>query len=240
MDSTTRGKYTSLLEEDWLKLGYPSTQHQGTRDLHPLFQRTNPSRPLGAEHIWPQFKSEDKYNEMCVVMRPVLQLASNILETPKSLDFLYQVTFSPRTSARGQRSDRGRVCKEIGWTEHPSPLMAREATKRALRQLSRSLSFQIGDPEVNPDIRGAIAFTNPNVVGFGDGVKMNEVSGKSGMASVITLNEKFIKMLSELDAQEGDTTSQKMSLQLKIAITLCHEIAVSMMPDPSKLASGVA
>ena len=118
-----------------------------------------------------------------------------MLETLKSLDFLYQVAFSPRTSARGQRSDRGRLCKEIGWTEHPSPLMAREATKRALRQLSRSLTFQIGDPEIKPDITSAMAFTNPNIVGFGDGVKMNEVSEISGMASVFTLNERFIKML---------------------------------------------
>ena len=71
-----------------------------------------------------------------------------------------------------------------------------------------------------------------------EGVRLTDVGKETGLASRITLNEAYILKLRELDAQEGDTTSQKMSLQLKMAITLCHEITVSTMLFPAQFASG--
>ena len=70
--------------------------------------------------------------------------------------------------------------------------------------------------------------TTATLVGFPKGVKINEASSQMGSASRITLNERFILMLRELDAQKEDTTSQRMSLQVKMAIT-CQEINVSVI-----------
>ncbi|CAD6571123.1 MAG: hypothetical protein ASARMPRED_004207 [Alectoria sarmentosa] len=226
MDSNSRSRYTSLLKEDWVKLGYLHEEDSGlTRKFHPLFQRTNALRPLGAEHIWPQYKSEVEYHAMCAEMGTIFQMASSMLETSKSLDFLYQVANSPRKVSNTGSSNQGRPCKEFGWTEPPSKAMARQAARDALRRLSRFLTFQIGDPEANPAVRGSFGSTEVTLDHFLEGVKMNDVSSKSGMASKITLNEDYILRLRELDNQEGDTTSQRISLQLKMAITLCHEIA---------------
>ena len=87
----------------------------------------------------------------------------------------------------------------------------------------------INDPNANPAVRGSFAVTTPTLVGFPKGVKINQASSQMGSASRITLNERFILMLRELDAQKEDTTSQRMSLQVKMAITLCHEINVSVI-----------
>lgn len=235
MDSNSRSRYTALLKEDWIKLGYLREDDPGlTKKLHPLFQHTNASRPRGAEHIWPQYKSEVEYDAMCAEMGTIFQMASNMLETSKSLDFLYQVANSPRKTSNTGSSNQGRPCKEFGWTEPPSKAMGRQMARVALRRLSRSLTFQIGDPEVNPAVQGSFGSTEATLEHFPEGVKMNDVSSKSGIASKITLNEDYILRLRELDAREGDTTSQRISLQLKMAITLCHEIAVSTTPNPSK------
>ena len=234
MNSETREDYSSLFDEDWVKLGYLAEQEL-TGSIHTLFQRTNKSRPLGHKHIWPQYKSEAEYNELYKVMGPVLQLATRILGTPSSLDFLYQVAYSPRITSRGELSNQGRPCKEFGWIEPPTRELGRQMTREALSRLSRSITFLFGDSKANPDIKNAFAVTGPWILGFQDGVKINDASSTAGMASRVTLN---LEKLGGLDAQ-GDDTPQKMTLQLKIAITLCHEIAVSTRHDFSKLANGM-
>ena len=236
MDSATRDEYPSVLETDWLKLGYPPIRESPTRDLHPLFRRIYLSRPSGEEQIKPQYMSEQEDAEMCAVMRPILQLASNMLVTPKSLDFLYQVAFSPRKSIRGEHSEQGRPQVEFGWTEPHDQRVGRQMTKDALHRLSRSLTFYIADPRDSPDVEENIAFTNPVVRSSGDGVKINDVSRISGVESMMTLNKKYITMLKEFGTQEGDTEVQKMIIQFVLAKTLCHEVAVSRLFQSSKLA----
>lgn len=234
MDSQARSKYTSILNEDWAELGYRLQDDPGLKEkIHPIFQRTNASRPPGAEHIGPQYKSETDYDGIFAEMGPILQMASNMLESPKSLEFLYQVAHSPRTVSDTGLSNRGRPCKEFGWAKPPSKSMVRQNARNALRRLSHSLTFQIGDPEANPNIGSSIAVTGPTQVNFPNGVKMNDASDKSGIASKITLNAAIIRKLVAL----GDTTQQKMSLQVKIAVTLCNEIAVSKISKSSKAIS---
>ena len=238
MDSGSRSNYRSLLKEDWVKLGYQPKHDPLTGTIHPLFQRTNASRPKTAAHIWPQYESEAKYGKMCAIMGPVLQLASNILESQSSLEFLYQVAYSPRVTSDGEISSQGRPCKEFGWNEPPTKAMGRQMAREALRHLSHSLTFLVEDPEADSDLSKSFAVTQSTMLGFYEGVKINDVTDRPGIASRITLNKAKVAMLMELDGQEGDATSQKMSLQLKIAITLCHEITVSTPLESSRLASG--
>lgn len=227
MDSETRSKYASLSKEDWAKLGYQDEPGL-TRTVHPLFQRTNAARPPGAEHIWPQHKSEAEYDKFFSEMGNIFKMASNILESSKSLEFLYQVAYSLRRVSQKGTNNQGRPCTEFGWTEPPTKAFGRQMAKDALRRLSHSLTFLIGHPEANPAVGDSIAVTEPRAVNFMAGVKINDASGTSGMASRITLNQVHILKLRGLGAQEGvGTTAQSMSLQFKIAITLCHEIAVS-------------
>lgn len=227
MDSESRKQYESLSEEDWVELGYQGGEDPGlTRKLHPLFQRTNTSRPVDARFIWPQYRSEAEYDAFCVRMGPVLQLASNILDTPASLEFLYQVAHSERQDARHDLDEHGRPYQEFGWGDEQPTVMQHVWAKEALRRLARSLAFRVSDTMENPAI---VAETAHTLVGFQQGVLINEASSRWGMASRITLNKSFLDRLAEVDAQDGDFTSQKMSLQLKLAVTICHEIAVS--PD---------
>lgn len=215
-----------------MKLGYQRDEDDPALkcELHPIFQRTNASRSTGAEHIWPQYKSESEYKELCDELGTVLQIASKILETPSSLDFLYQVVYSRRVTAGQDLSNREPPRKEFGWDQRP--VTGRQMARDALRRLSHSLSFTISCSHANPFIEGSVALTATTATdleGFPDGVKINEASNKMGTASTITLTKHIILMLKKLNTQEEDTTPQMLSLQVKLAITLCHEIAVSVI-----------
>ena len=240
MDFYHRSAYPCLSNEDWVKLGYEYLREDDlglTSDIHPLFQRTNASRPSGAEHVWPQYKSEGEYESMCAEMGTILRMASKMLESPDSLDFLYQVASSPRKFSETGFSNQKRPCKEFGWHEPPTQDIGRSMAKDALRRLSSSLMIQVGEPEANPALRGTIAITSCTLDKFPNGVKINDAS-KPGIASRITLNQDCILMLRDLNAQEGDCTSQRLSVEVILAMTLCHEIAVSMTPNYSKPTSG--
>lgn len=101
--------------------------------------------------------------------------------------------------------------------------------RNALRHLSHSLRFMISSPNTNPVVEGSIALTTTDPEGFPDGVNITEASSKMGVASTITLNGDFIFKLKKLIAQEENTVTQKLSLQVGLAITLCHEITVSVI-----------
>lgn len=83
----------------------------------------------------------------------------------------------------------------VRWSE--PPVTGRQMARIALRRLSGSLTFTMGDPKVNPAVKGSFAVTAPTLVGFPKGVKINEASSQMGSASRITLNERFIFMLRE-------------------------------------------
>ena len=229
MDSQGRSRYESLSNEDWVGLGYLPKPHSGlTGDVHEVFQRINASRPPTVQHIWPQFRSQDEYDVMFAELGTVLHMASNILTSPASLEFIWQVAFSSREEPGGL-THQGHVCREFGHRSTISPRFMRQAAKKALRLLSHSITIQVGDPLSNPKVVEAFAVTSFTLVSFMEGVRLNDAGNKTGLASKITLNEAYILMLRQLDAQEEDTTMQKMSLQLKMAITLCHEVTVSTM-----------
>ena len=237
MDSQARDKYPSILEEDWVELGYQRGDDPGLAEkIHPIFQRTNASRPPGSEHIWPQYKSETDYGTMYDKMGVILQMASNMLVSPQSLDFLYQVARSPRRDSDKGPSKQDRPCKEFGWAKPPSKSMIRQHARNALNRLAHSLTFQVGDSEANPGLGSDIAQTKWTYSTFRSGVKLNDLD-EAGIASKITLNSAFLLQLITLDREEEDTTDQKMSLQVKIAMTICHEIAVSTHPKFSKAIS---
>ena len=219
-------------------LGYlPKPEPGLTGNVHDIFQRTNTSRPPNVQHIWPQFRSQEEYDAMFAELGTVLQIASNILTSPASLNFIYQVAYSPREE-RGGLTHQGHIYREFGHRPPIFPAFGRQEARRALRVLSHSITLQIGDPISNPEVVPAFAVTSFTLVYFMEGVRLNDVGKETGLASRITLNEAYILMLRQLDAQEEDTTSQKMSLQLKMAITLCHEVTVSNMFFTSQITSG--
>ena len=169
----------------------------------------------------------------------VLLIASNILTTPASLDFIYQVVSSSREE-RGGLTNQGHISREFGYQTTIFPALARQEARKALRSLSHFTTLQIGDPLSNPEVVPAFAVTRFTLVYFMEGVRLNDVSKETGLASRITLNEAYILKLRQLDAQEEDITSQKMSLQLKMAITLCYEVTVSTMLFAQRITSGAS
>ena len=240
MNDTYRSKYPAILEEDWVNLGYlPENRPKLTRNIHHLFQYSNASRPKDYPHIWPQYESEEEYNGMLKEMGPVLRLASCILESPKSLDFLHEVSHSPRKILLPHLlTNQGHRSKEFGW-DAKSMAETRERARDSLRNLSHSLTFQIMDPESFPPVQGSLAITKHTLVGFMNGVKIDNVSSGAGSASRITINQIYVRKLMELKTQGEETIPEKMSLQLKLAVTLCHEVNVSLSLESPKPSSAV-
>ena len=234
MNDTYRSKHATIWEQDWVKLGYlPERDQIMTRKALPIFQRGNGSRPAGYQYIWPQYQSSEAYEAMYAYLGPILELASYILESPRSLEFLDEVTHSTRRILPPHvLTNQGHRCKEFGWTEGPSK-ETRQRARKTLHNLSSSLTFQIADPELFPEIQGSLAITKHTLVGFMNGVNIGNDPIGMGSASRIIINKTYIRRLNELIAQEkaeGRTMPEKMSLQFKLAATLGHEVNVSLSP----------
>lgn len=228
MDARIRDKYSTFLEEDWKNLGYldePSSDQYAiglTLPKLPIFHHKHHSRPLVGHVIWTQY-SDTQYAEVCLEMDSVLRLASAMLECPASLDLLYKTIYSPRRFPPRPMDYEGQPVFEIERTE--SNETRRKMARKALSRLADSLSFLVDDPKEDSKENC------DNVVAHSlalhpYGINIADDSGTPrGIASVIHINRNLLAKLSMLLKSGGDKTAQILTLQFKLAISICHNIA---------------
>ncbi|MCJ1273516.1 hypothetical protein MMC21_001309 [Puttea exsequens] len=228
MDEKTRNKYETFLEEDWAKLGYlatPGSNEHGlglTNTKHPIFQYTNLSRPDISQPIWVQY-TLDEYDLLCAEIDPILRLASLMLESPASLDFLHDVIYSPRQEPEELVEYNGYSVLEL--KRAPPSDSQRTKTKEALYKLAESIVFLVESPDHRE--KDAHCNTTPSlaVQAYGTNIADDAANLPKGIGSIIRINKSYLVSLTALLAQEENTTSQILSLQFKVATLLCHEVA---------------
>ncbi len=228
MDAKTRNKYSAFLEEDWAKLGYlatPGSNEYGlglTNAKHPIFQYTNVARPNTDQPIWLQY-SIDNYELLCAEIDPILRLASLMLESTASLDFLYDVIYNPRHDPIEPVEFSGYAVLEIEPTE--SNKVRRSMAKEALNKLSESIVFLVETPKDDPE-KDSHCNTVPSLGIQSYGINIaDDADSPKGIGSMIRINKSYLVKLTRLLAREGNNTSQILTLQFKIATLICHEIA---------------
>ena len=154
----------------------------------------------------------------------MLQLASALLESPASLDFLYYVIHSPRFLPMEVAEFGGRPVYEF-----QRVMVSREARRRkakeALDRLAESLCFVVESPkeDAKEDFH---RLTEPSLAIYPYGINVvDESPTPRGIGSMIRINKSYLVKLTQLLAREGDNTAQILSMQFKIATSICHEIA---------------
>ena len=228
MDTKTRNKYSTFLEEDWARLGYlatPGANEYGlglTNTKHPIFQYTNIARPSTSQPIWLQY-SLDNYELLCAEIDPILRLATLMLESTPSLDFLHDVIFNPRIDPIKIIEYNGCPVLEIEPSE--SNEAKRDMTKEALKKLAESIVFLVETPKDDPE-KDSHCNTAPSLSIQPYGINiMDESKSPKGIGSSIRINKIYLVSLTKLLAREENNTSQILSLQFKVATLICHEIA---------------
>jgi hypothetical protein len=228
MDARIRDKYSTFLEEDWKSLGYldePSSDQYAiglTLPKLPIFHHKHHSRPLVGHVIWTQY-SDTQYAELCLEMDSVLRLASAMLECPASLDLLYKIIYSPRRFPPRPMDYEGQPVFEIERIE--SNETRRKMARKALSRLADSLSFLVDDPKEDgkENCDNVVIHT---LALHPYGINIADDSGTPrGIASVIHVNRNLLAKLSMLLKSGGDKTAQILTLQFKLAISICHNIA---------------
>ena len=227
MDARTRDRYSTFTEEDWARLGYldpPSSQEYGlglTLSKLPLFHHRHHSRPLVGHVIWPQY-SDAQYEKLCAELDPALRLASAMLQSPASLDLIYKIIYAPRRFP-GERIDyEGQAVLEIECTGTNET--RRNMAKKSLHRLAEFLSFVVENPQDNGK-KNCDATVSHSLALHSYGINIADDSGTPrGIASTICLNRNHLSKLTLLLAHNGDNTSQILTLQFKLAVSICHSI----------------
>ena len=227
MDARTRDKYSTFLEEDWARLGYldpPSSQEYGlglTVPKLPIFHHKHHARPLIGHVIWPQY-TDTQYEKLCAELDPALRLASAMLQSPASLDLIYKIIYGPRRFPRERMDYEGQPCFEIECIETNET--RRSMVKKALNRLAESLSFITENPKEDGK-KNCDAIVSHSLALHSYGINIADDSGTPrGIASTIRLNRNHLSKLTLLLGQNGDNTSQILTLQFKLAVSICHNI----------------
>ncbi len=227
MDARTRDKYSTFIEEDWARLGYldpPSSQEYGlglTLPKLPIFHHKHHSRPTVGHVIWSQY-TDTQYEKLCAELDPALRLASAMLQSPASLDLVYNIIYGPRRFPRERMDYEGQPVFEIECIETNET--RRNMAKKALNRLAESLSFIAENPEEDGR-KNCDATVSHCLALHSYGINIAEDSGTPrGIASTIRLNRNHLSKLTELLGQDGDNTSQILTLQFKLAVSICHNI----------------
>lgn len=228
MDAKTRNKYSTFLEEDWAKLGYlatPGSNEYGlglTNTKHAIFQYTNNGRPNTLQPIWLQYTIED-YELLCAEIDPILRLASLMLESTASLDYLYDIIYNPRQEPVEAVEYNGYPVPEIEPTE--SNEIRRNMAKEALNKLAESIVFLVETPKENPE-KDCHCNTVPSLAVQSYGINIaDDADSPKGIGSMIRINKSYLIKLTKLLAREENNVSQILSLQFKVATLICHEVA---------------
>ena len=227
MDARTRDKYSTFIEEDWARLGYldpPSSQEYGlglTLPKLPIFHHKHHSRPIVGHVIWSQY-SDTQYEKLCAELDPALRLASAMLQSPASLDLVYKIIYGPRRFPRERMDYEGQTVLEIECTETNET--RRDMARKALSRLAESLSFIAEDPKEDGK-NNCDVIVSHSLALHSYGINIADDSGTPrGIASIIHLNRNHLSKLSILLGQDGDNTSQILTLQFKLAVSICHNV----------------
>lgn len=98
MNAVARAVFPSVRDDEWQWLGYMDTSmpHTSTltNEIHPLLQFSNDQRGEGRERVWTLL--EGNVEEMEQMMLPVLRLATKIILSPASIQFIYYILYGPR------------------------------------------------------------------------------------------------------------------------------------------------
>ena len=228
MDARTRDKYSTFTDEDWTRLGYldpPSSEEYelGLSLLKlPIFHFRRLSKDKVGHMIWTQF-IDAQNAKLCGKLDPVFRLASAMLQSPASLDHLYKIIYGPR---RIPFKAIGGVNQPVFETERvETDETRRNMAKKALNRLAESLSFVVECPKKNvKDNCDAVVSHSTALHPYS--INIADDSGTPrGIASVIRLNRIHLSKLSILHARDGDSTSQILSLQFSMAVSICHNVA---------------
>lgn len=167
------------------------------------------------------YMSNENYYLMAEDLRPVFKLATEILLTPASLDFLYDVIWSPRTRDSGATLPNVRPAETIVPKARKTE-KNRADVRAALERLAVSLSWRL------EQLSDEYALILPVLWDHQNGVCIRDDNGSHlGVASVIRINQYLLTQLKKLGENphtDPDTgTARLFSLRFKIAQTLCHE-----------------
>jgi len=236
MEDRTKAEYPHILDDDWKQLGYlnhPAPNFANLQHpIHPIFEYHAWSRPQGKVRVdgksqGPTY-AKGSYNALAKLVEPAFRLASAMLESPASLDFIYQILHGDRVALGPQWHQNGERCWELRSRDTPKTDRRAEA-REALKRLAKSLIWQVISPDSSDPLAAYLALTGYITTEFASGINIKDSDDHrtTGLASIIRVNDATLERISNLRSyQDGDDTSRDFMfrLQFNLAVTFCHEI----------------
>lgn len=149
-----------------------------------------------------------------------------MLESPGSLDFIYELLYGPRTATNFLHN--GQLVESFGANDDVNVDVEdrHKLAKRALGRLSQSIMFRFEGDYGEHRMEGSNGATYATFQsGHLRGINITEDSGEpQGIASLIILHQKFVTQLSQLRSRPGNNKLQIKHLQFRLAVLIGHEV----------------
>ena len=190
-------------------------------DIHSMFSFELDEVPDKAltKARWGKLKLED-YE----ILRPSLRLATQLLESAPSSDAICSIIFGDRSPTPEKIVHRGIPVFEFQKHNLP-PSDVREAAGKVLKQLGKSIRFQLKRTDHLPkEDNGSTGSTSGIINGYPHGVIVSDQQQERGIASMTTLDPRYLKMLKEMLKETLGKQFQILKVYFEMALTICHEV----------------
>ena len=228
MNNRARAEHSEFQRQDWISHAYSPIEEADKKVgselenvINPIFswELDEPPKDATTKARWQKLTLEEHE-----LLRPVFRLATQFLESAPSSDAICSVVYGDRHPSPEKIVFKGVSVAEFRKLNLP-PSDVRETAAKVLKRLAGSIRFIVNKIE-HPltDENGAHGRTSGITGGFPDGVAVTDRPQLRGLAPVVTLDSKYVKMLKELLVETLGKQFQILKLHFEFAITICHEV----------------
>ena len=217
-----------LKRDDWISHAYSPIEEADRRvgsklenDIHSMFSFELDEVPDKAftKARWGKLKLKE-YELLC----PSLRLATRLLESAPSSDAICSIIYGDRHPSPEKIVHKGVPVSEFHKHNLP-PSDVREAAGKVLKRLAKSIRFQLKVTDNRPDEEdGSTGSTSGTTDGYPQGVIVSDRQQERGIASITTLDLRYLKMLKEMLVETLGKQFQILKVHFETALTICHEV----------------
>ena len=168
------------------------------------------------------------------LLRPALRLATQFLESAPSSDAICSIAYGERHPSPEKILHRGFPVAEFHRHDF-SPSDMRETAGEVLKRLGKSIRFKVAAIKQGPKESVANGHTTFATRGFPQGVAVTDRQQGNGIASMSSIDSKYLTTLKGLLVGTVGKRFQILKLYFEIALTLCHEVIhatnLALSPD---------
>ena len=244
--------YAAVTRDDWVNLGYLDNSGPNESNLpnaiHAIFNFEGDVGKSEDETLF-DFNPEQSRAKFTGLLRPALRLASNLIMSPGSVQYIHWLLYSPRVDlpdVSQQRQTPVRVFRPMPVIPHHE--MKREVDWALSRLAGGHLRYTFAGPVKDIMMLELRGYTLGDSLG-GDGIRVRGIHSvdllndpsRVGISVRTQINESFITVLENLHQNPKKNAIEIFNTNFNCAKTFCHELmhALYLATEPAEMTHAI-